>query len=211
MFVKNAMIPKHKCYVVNEDDSIEKTLAVLEHHKIDGVPVLSNEEYVGVITRYNIYQSFFLSGMDKESFLKEKKAKEIAIYQEKFLTDSNVFEDTLVELKDFPILAVVGSDRKFLGLITRFDVLDQFRSAFGMDQKGVRIAFSSVETEGRIARLGDIIQQYSESVISLVTFDESDKLLRRIVLKVEKKDNMDKFLSKLEKSGFRILHIQEDE
>ncbi|WP_064091000.1 CBS domain-containing protein [Rossellomorea aquimaris] len=211
MFVKSAMIPKHKCYVVNENDSIEKTLEVLEHHKIDGVPVLSNEEYVGVLTRYNIYQSFFLSGMEKDTFLKEKKAKDIATYQEKYLTDSDVFENTLVELKDFPILSVVDDNKKFLGLITRYDVLDQFRSAFGMDQKGIRIAFTSVETEGRIARLGDIIQQYSESVISMVTFDESDKLLRRIVLKVEKKDNMDKFINKLEKSGFRILHIQEDE
>ncbi|MFI8576818.1 HPP family protein [Rossellomorea aquimaris] len=211
MFVKSAMIPKHKCYVVDENDSIEKTLTVLEHHKIDGVPVLSNEEYKGVATRYNIYQSFFLSGMDKEAFLKEKKVRDIIADTDKYITDKDVFENALVELKDSPILPVVGPDKNFLGLITRFDVLDQFRSAFGMDQKGVRIAFSSVETEGRIARLGDIIQQYSESVISLVTFDETDKLLRRIVLKVEKKDNMEKFLHKLEKSGFRILDIQEDE
>ncbi|MFP3361423.1 hypothetical protein R0K17_29375, partial [Planococcus sp. SIMBA_143] len=78
---------------------------------------------------------------------------------DKYITDKDVFENALIELKDSPILPVVGDNHVFLGLITRFDVLDQFRSAFGMDQKGVRIAFSSVETEGRIARLGDIIQQ----------------------------------------------------
>ncbi|MGR3764867.1 CBS domain-containing protein [Rossellomorea sp. NS-SX7] len=211
MFVKNAMIPKHKCYVVNENDSIEKTLEVMEHHKIDGLPVLSNDKYAGVVTRYNIYESFFLSGMERETFLKETKAIDIAIHQDNFLIESNVFEDTLVELQDFPILSVIDEEKRFLGLITRYDVLDQFKSAFGMDRKGVRIAFTSVETEGRIARLGDIIQQYSESVISLVTFDATDKLLRRIVLKIEKKDNIDKFINKLEKSGFRILHIQEEE
>ena len=210
MFVKNAMIPKHKCYVVDENDSIEKTLTVLEHHKIDGVPVLAEDKFIGVATRYNIYQSFFLSEMEKTAFLQEKKARDIIMNSDKYITDKDVFENALVELKDSPILPVVGDNKVFLGLITRFDVLDQFRSAFGMDQKGVRIAVSSVETEGRIARLGDIIQQFSESVISLVTFDETDKLLRRIVLKVEKKDNMEKFLNKLEKSGFRILDIHED-
>jgi ACT domain-containing protein len=88
--------------------------------------------------------------------------------------------------------------------------MEQFRGAFGMDKPGVRISFTSVETEGRIARVGDIIQKFHESVISLVTFDETDKLLRRIVLKIEKRDNVQKFLKELDKSGFRVLAIQED-
>lgn len=64
--------------------------------------------------------------------------------------------------------------------------------------------------EGRIARLANIIQQYHESVISLVTFDETDKLVRRIILKIEKRDNVDKFINTLEDSGFRVLNITED-
>ncbi|MFD2679540.1 CBS domain-containing protein [Bacillus seohaeanensis] len=211
MFVKSAMIPKHKCYTVSENDTIEKVLEMLEKHQIDGVPILSGDKYVGVATRYNIYQGFFQSTLEKEVYLKETKVIDIAANKEKVLTGDDIFENTLVDLQDFPILSVVDENKNFMGLITRFDILDQFKSAFGLQQKGVRIAFTSVETEGRIARLGDIIQQYSESVISLVTFDASDKLLRRIVLKIEKKGNLDKFLKKLEKSGFRILHIQEDE
>ncbi|WP_409251208.1 CBS domain-containing protein [Bacillus sp. SCS-153A] len=210
MFVKSAMIPKRKCYVVQENDSVGKALEVLEHHQIDGVPVLSGDQYAGVITRYNIYQNFFNSEKLKADFVKETLVKDIVSHQDKYLVGDEIFEKTLVELQDFPILSVVDEDRKFLGLVTRYDVLEQFQSAFGMHREGVRIAFTSVETEGRIARLGDIIQQHHESVISLVTFDATDRMLRRIVLKIEKKDNVDKFLKKLEKSGFRILDIQED-
>ncbi|MGX1263922.1 CBS domain-containing protein [Rossellomorea marisflavi] len=211
MFVKSVMIPKHKCYVVSVEESLKKVLDVLEHHKIDGVPVLSNGKYAGTISRFSIYRHYFESGMEKNVFLNEVKAGEVASEQGTYVTEKDVFESALVLLQDAPILPVAGEDREFLGLITRFDVLDHFKSAFGMNTKGIRIAFSSVETEGRIARLGDIIQQHSESVISLVTFDETDKLLRRIVLKLEKRDNMNKFISKLEKSGFRILDIHEDE
>ncbi|WP_456274200.1 CBS domain-containing protein [Bacillus sp. AK031] len=210
MFVKSAMIPKHKCYVVQENDSVEKALEVLEHHQIDGVPVLSGDQYVGVVTRYNIYQNFFNSEKLKADFVSQTEVKEIVTHQEKYLVGDEIFEKTLVELRDFPLLSVVDENSNFLGLVTRYDVLEQFQSAFGMHRRGIRIAFTSVETEGRIARLGDIIQQYHESVISLVTFDATDKLLRRIVLKIEKKDNIDKFLKKLEKSGFRILDINED-
>ncbi|RIW28008.1 CBS domain-containing protein [Bacillus salacetis] len=210
MFVKSAMIPKHKCYVVKETDSVEKALEVLEHHQIDGVPVLSGDKYAGVVTRYNIYQNFFQSDKLKSDFVKETLVKDIAAFKEKFLVGDEIFEKTLVELQDFPILSVVDEERNFLGLVTRYDVLEQFQSAFGLQRKGIRIAFTSVETEGRIARLGDIIQQHHESVISLVTFDATDRMLRRIVLKIEKKDNVEKFLKKLEKSGFRILDITED-
>jgi CBS domain-containing protein len=210
MFVKSAMIPKHKCYVVQENDSVEKALEVLEHHQIDGIPVLSGDQYVGVVTRYNIYQNFFNSQKLKADFVSKTEVKEIVTHEDKYIVGDEIFEQTLLELRDFPILSVVDEDRNFLGLVTRYDVLEQFQSAFGMHRPGIRIAFTSVETEGRIARLGDIIQQYHESVISLVTFDATDKLLRRIVLKIEKKDNIDKFLKKLEKSGFRILDINED-
>ncbi|TYS18968.1 CBS domain-containing protein [Rossellomorea vietnamensis] len=210
MFVKSAMIPKHKCYVVQENDTVEKALDVLEHHQIDGVPVLSGDQYAGVVTRYNIYQHFFSSEKLKADFVKETLVKDIVTHHDKYLVGDEMFEKTLLELQDFPILSVVDEESRFLGLVTRYDILEQFQSAFGMHREGIRIAFTSVETEGRIARLGEIIQQHHESVISLVTFDATDKLLRRIVLKIEKKDNIDKFLKKLEKSGFRILDITED-
>jgi hypothetical protein len=58
--------------------------------------------------------------------------------------------------------------------------------------------------------LAEISCRFHEHIISLVTFDETDKLVRRIVMKVEKNNNLDKFISKLEKSGFRVLDITED-
>ncbi|MDQ0976125.1 CBS domain-containing protein [Neobacillus niacini] len=210
MFVKNMMIPNHACVTVQEDTTLGAALEQLERNQIDGVPVLQGEKYLGVVTRYNIYESYFLSGRQKDEYLSSVTVKEIATHQEKFLLGEEVFEKTLLDLKDFPLLAVVDINRKFLGVVTRSDVLSTFQSAFGVNRPGVRIAFASVETEGRIARLSEIAHHFHEHIISLVTFDETDKLVRRIVMKVEKKDNIDRFTKKLEEQGFRILSIQED-
>jgi CBS domain-containing protein len=209
MFVKSIMLQKHYCVTIQETETIKSALAKLEEHSIDGIPVLSGEEYVGVVTRYAIYENYFKAGVTKEQFLETNPVREIVQYQDKYLEGNEIFENTLVDLKDFPLLAVVGSNRKFLGIVTRFDVLEQFQSAFGMNRPGVRIAFTSVETEGRIARLAEIAHHFHEHIISLVTFDETDKLVRRIVMKIEKKDNIEKFTKKLEESGFRILSIEE--
>jgi CBS-domain-containing membrane protein len=205
------MIPKHECFIAQEDVTLKEALERLEKHQIDGIPVLNGDQYLGVVTRNNIYENSFFSDKQKDEYLTSTVVKDIATHQDKFLEGGELFEKTLLDLKDFPLLAVVDSNKKFLGVVTRSDVISSFESAFGVNRPGVRIAFTSVETEGRIARLSEIAHQFHEHIISLVTFDETDKLVRRIVMKVEKKDNIEKFTKKLEEHGFRILSIQEDE
>lgn len=205
------MIPKHLTISVQETDTLEAALEKLEENKIDGMPILKEDEYIGVVTRYNIYENYFKSNQPKEVFLKQTQVKEIVSHQNKFLLGKELFEETLIELKDFPLLAVVEENRKFLGVVTRADVLEQFQSVFGKNRPGVRITFTSVETEGRLARLSEIAHNFRIKIISLVTFDETDKLVRRIVMKIEKKGYSEKFIKKLEESGFRVLDIHEDQ
>ncbi|MDP4087138.1 MAG: CBS domain-containing protein [Bacillota bacterium] len=211
MFVKSIMIPKHNCFTVQNNETLRSGLEKLELNQVDGLPVLDGDRYVGILTRFGIYENCFQSDKQKDDFLNSTLVNEIATHQEKILNGEEVFEKTLFDLKDFPLLAVVDQNRKFLGVVTRSDVLEQFQSAFGVNRPGVRIAFTSIETEGRIARLSEIAHHFQEHIISLVTFDETDKLVRRIVMKIEKKDNIDRFTTKLEEHGFRILSIKEDE
>lgn len=209
MFAKSVMIPKEKCISIQTNESLQTALDVLETNQIDALPVLENGIYKGILNRYIAYRAFYYSGLSKDEFLATTSLLDVVMRENIYLSIDDVFENSLVQLNDFPIIAVV-EENKFLGLVTRYDTMEQFRGAFGMDKPGVRISFTSVETEGRIARVGGIIQKFHESVISLVTFDETDKLLRRIVLKIEKRDNVEKFLKELDKSGFRVLAIQED-
>ncbi len=210
MFVKNIMIPKHHTHTVQHDEPLRIALEKLEQQKIDALPVLNGNKYIGVLTRYNLYKEFFESNVTREEYLQNTACKDIATHQDKYLKGQEIFEKTLLELKHFPLLAVVNDKLEFLGIVTRFDVLEQFQSAFGVQRPGVRIAFTSIETEGRLARLAEIAHHFHEHIISLVTFDETDKLVRRIVMKIEKKDNIERFVKKLEDSGFRILDIHED-
>lgn len=212
MFVKSIMKPKHKCIVSSPNESLHQLITKLEENDVQGAPVVDKDgQFIGMISKQMIYRAYFKNEdpLSKEEFLENTKTLEIVDFKELHITEDDVFEKTLPTFKGFPILAVVNNNGKFLGLVTRFDVIEQFESAFGLKRKGIRIAFTSEESEGRIARLADIIDHYHENVISLATFDETDKLARRIVLKIEKKNNVDKFAKKLEKSGFRVLDIKE--
>ena len=210
MFVKSVMIPKISCYTIEHEKSVKEALEKLEFHQVDALPVLEGDYYVGIVTRYAIYENFFSSEKTKEQYLENTKVKEIVKQQDHYFMGDEIFEITLLSLKDFPLFAVLDENKKFLGIVTRFDVLAQFESAFGVNRAGVRIAITSSEAEGRIARLSEIAQDFHEQIISLVTFDETDKLIRRMVVKVEKNENTKKFIARLEDSGFRILDIKED-
>lgn len=210
MFVKSIMKPAHKCLTTSTETPLKDVLKSLNKEDYQGMPVVDNGKFSGLISRQMIYEAFFESDMEKDAFLSEKRVQDIEKRTDLYITEKDVFESTLTACKDFPIIAVINEeDNKFLGIVSRYDVIEQFESAFGMRKKGVRISFTSEESEGRIARLSEIVKQYHENIISLATFDETDKLARRIVLKIEKKDNIDKFAKKLEKSGFRVLDIKE--
>ncbi|MFG6118487.1 MULTISPECIES: CBS domain-containing protein [Thalassobacillus] len=209
MFVKSIMKPPHECKCAQKHDSLKSVIALLEKHDIQAVPVLDETTFVGMLSKETIYKGFFESDQTRDSYLEKTLAGDLVEMRNLYIKEDEVFERTLPVFAGFPVIAVVDSSKKFLGLVTRADVLEQFESAFGVKRKGIRIAFTSEESAGRIERLGDILKQYHENVISLATFDETDKLARRIVLKVDPNDNIDKFTEKLEKTGFRVLDIKE--
>ncbi len=210
MFVKSIMIPKYQCQTVGIDEPIGKALDLMNTHNLDALPMLDGDLYVGTITRFRIYERFFNFTGEKADFMQGIRCEELAGHVVKTISETDVFEDTLFEFKDFPQLTVVDDGQRFRGLVTRHDVLEQFESAFGMNVPGVRLSITSVEGVGRLAKLAEITKSFDENIISMVTFDASDKLVRRMIIKVVKSDNLQKYIEKLEDSGLRVLHIHED-
>ncbi|SDJ66936.1 CBS domain-containing protein [Sediminibacillus albus] len=209
MFVKSIMKPSYKCIIASQKETLKATINLLESNDIEAMPVVDSGEFMGMISRQDIYKAYFQSGQPREEFLTGTTVGDISSHGDLYIDEEAVFEKTLTTFKGYPILAVVEKNKKFLGIVTRFDMIEQFESAFGVKKHGIRIAFTSEESSGRLSRLADIIKQHHANVISVTTFDETDKLARRIVLKVEKTDNIEKLSQKLEKSGFRVLDIKE--
>lgn len=209
MFVRSAMKPSHQCFTVSPNESVKTALNLMNSNSIQAMPVVDeNKIFKGMISKHDVYQAFFQENLDRTEFLEVKVVADILTQHNLYISEDEVFENTLTTFKGFPILAVVNERKKFLGIISRFDVIEQFESVFGMKKTGVRIAFTSEESAGRFARLADILKQLHANIISITTFDETDKLARRIVLKVNEDVDTSKLKIKLERAGFRVLDIK---
>ena len=85
MFVKSVMIPKYKSYTIDHDKTVKEALGKLEEHQIDGLPVIDGDSYVGIVTRYGIYENYFKAEQTKEDYLQNTQVKEIATHKEHYL------------------------------------------------------------------------------------------------------------------------------
>lgn len=209
MFVRSTMKPVYQCHVAMPNQSLKEVLKKLDKEDIQAMPVVDEKNhFLGMISGQTIYQAAFYSKQNQEDYLLQTIVRDIMTHDNLYILKDEIFEKTLTTFKDYPILAVVDDYNKFLGIVTRYDVLEQFESVFGMKKSGVRIAFTSEESAGRFARLSDILQHLHANIISITTFDETDKLARRIVLKVDENVQSEKLRRKLEKAGFRVLDVK---
>ncbi|PEJ53746.1 MULTISPECIES: HPP family protein [unclassified Bacillus (in: firmicutes)] len=207
MLAKHRMLQNHQVITVQSNDPVDRAMNLLLEKQIDSVPVLSGNKYVGMISQAEIFRSCFYSELSKEEYIRNIKIGEIATHQTICVKAEEPFEDTMHSLKKYPSIAVVDDERNFVGLVIRYDVIEIFQEVLGKDCPGIRISMTSMEQEGQLARLLDYLHHFKINVISLVTFDSKDQLLRRIVLKIEANKNIDKILSKFEELGLRIVSV----
>jgi len=208
MLAKNRMVIKHHTISIQAQNTVEEALKILVENEVDSVPVLDGEKYVGMISQFEIYKQTFNSDMRKHNFINDTLIGEIATRKNVFVKEDDLLESTIHTLKDFPSVAVVDSQNHFLGVVTRFDVVEMFQEAMGKDRKGVRILMTCLEKEGQLAKLFDMLHHYHENIISLITFDTKDDLMRRILIKIDEQHRTDKVLEKLESLGFRIVDVK---
>ena len=80
--------------------------------------------------------------------------------------------------------------------------------AFGLTTGGINITISSTEAKGMIEKLTKTLR--GENIEGMFTLDNGSVLARRVVITLEdgKSDaDIEKLSDKLEKNGFRILHV----
>ena len=207
MLAKHRMLQNHQVITIQSNDTIECAINLLLENQIDSVPVLSGNKYVGMISQAEIFRRCFFSELRKEEYVKNLKVGEIATHQTICVKTDEPYEDTMNSLKKYPSIAVVDDERNFVGLVIRYDVIEIFQEVLGKDCRGIRISMTSMEKEGQLAKLLDYLHHFRINIISLVTFDSKDHLLRRIVLKIDDNKNFDKILRKFEELGLRIVSV----
>lgn len=207
MLVKHIMIPRNQLTEVALQDTVGETLALIDSHNLLSLPVVDGDDFVGIISKKYIFEQYFNEDGDKEAFLK----RPIADFMKTKI--QYVGEGDLVEIpanillkENLQFIPVVGEKGKFSGIVTHKAIFKTFTKILGFGH--TRIAVTTHDTKGKLAKLADIITKQGGNIISIAEIDVEVMNLREIILRVDIEDPK-KLITTLGTHGFAVRHVHD--
>ncbi|WP_121661112.1 cyclic di-AMP binding protein CbpA [Metabacillus litoralis] len=169
------------------------------------IPVLKNEGkiFVGFIYKVHLLEHY-VEHNGKES----DPIEPLVQNQDAYIYEEDSFFKTFLTIRRLPFLAVLNEEKEFSGIITHSNIMDVLEDSFGMKTGGVLLTVGTKEHKGAIKDLVTAVKDIN--IEGLLTMDNGDKYIRRIILNLsgdlsEKK--LQKVIKKLEDKEFRVTSV----
>lgn len=206
MHIKNIMLPLSDLVTISYDDTIAHALELIESNDYLSLPVVDEEEFIGVLSKKYVYETYFKNNeTDKDEFL-NKPVSEFMKKKIPVIKDNLYVEDAaeIFFKNKIRFIPVLSEDNKFRGIITQKAIFKKYRELFGMNEP--KLVIYTYDFKGRLAKLTDIIYKYGGNITSLVIMNTNIMGLQEISIRVNS-DNIDKIINKLKQNGFEIRDI----
>lgn len=212
MFIKNVMTPKEELLLLKLGMTVGESLNKMHEINTLTLPVIDDEgNFVGILGKRALFEY-----LEKHPTLTLEQFSDLIIDEEvdrahnrKVDIMKDHIEDCLPVIVRYPFVPVVDGS-KFVGIVKRSDLEKALESAFGLHVKGVRFMLAVDDTEGTLRSISDIFFKHRVNIISAVSFEAGDTLIRRVLIKAKSGEKTDKIAEDLEDKGYRVLEITEE-
>jgi acetoin utilization protein AcuB len=191
-FLAGDMHPKDvKKFFLNED--------------VNALPVIDDDgQYLGILH----YEDF----KDAE---KTEKAIDYSSNSEFYVEENDTLEDvTLLLMENHEmVVPVLDSNRKLLGCISIFEILEAFARIAAFDESGMSISLLLEDSPGKLKALVDLLAFYNINILSILTYkreNENGKAYRELYLKIDSK-NISEVRDILEKVHIPVNYLRKRE
>jgi len=164
---------------VNVNGTLQDAILLLKKHDIHMLPVVENDQIMGVITDRDIKQA---SASDVVSLENDELIKSIsrikikAIMNKRPITvpDDYTLEETAVLLFVHKIsgVPVTSPENKLVGVFTKNDLFRAFISLTGINKRGIQFALRLKDQPGAIKEITDLIRDYGGRIASMISTGE---------------------------------------
>lgn len=203
MLVRDLYLPKHEVVTAKSRQTVGEVLDQITKSGYRCIPVIDHEDvYKGMIYKIHLVEYLF-----EENGNREASIDSLLKHKDKFISERSSFLNALIDIKSLPFISVVENG-KLIGILTHNQVESVLEDAFGLNTGGINITLSSAEAKGMIEKLTRTLR--GENIEGMFTLDNGSVVARRVVITLEggkTDEEIDKIEEKLERNGFRILHI----
>ncbi|MBW8051912.1 MAG: CBS domain-containing protein [Cytophagales bacterium] len=189
----NQMIPPLKL-----SDTVQKVLNWMEEFRIDHLPVIENQQYLGLVSEETILQSS-KTDVPISTFRFE--------YQDIYVQQYQHFYDVIKIAIDnkIPIIAVLDEFNKFLGVITVKDTVSAFAGMSAIQSPGGIIVLSLKEIDYSLSEISRLVESNDAKILSsYISTDELDISKLKLTLKLNKVD-LSPIIATFERFNYNII------
>ncbi len=162
-------------------DTGEKALLWMDTYRISHLPVVNNEEFLGLVSDNDVLDHNCLS--DPIGFHKLSQIKP-------FVFDlQHIFE--VIEIVDnlrISVVPVLDKNRHFLGVITKKDLVFAFVKMVNINKSGAIIVLEMNIHDYSLSQIAQIVESNNIKILSLFMSASTDTTKMNITLKVDTTD-----------------------
>lgn len=171
--ISNEILP------LKTSDSVRQALAWMEEFKVAHLPIVNNEELLGLISEQDIFQ---LNNLDEVvgnhplSLIKARVNEHQHIY--------DVMK--MIASPGLTLIPVVDEKERYQGSITLLSLLQYLSSTFSVENPGGVIVLEMSEKDYNLTEIANIVESNNAKVLSTFLMNHIDSTRLELFLKVNK-------------------------
>jgi len=199
--IKNWMTKEPK--IISPESLIFDAVEMMQKFSIRHIPVMENDELVGLITESSLRNAI----LRKDN--KSEKIRDIMIRNPITIDYSSSIDHAAKLINEYRVGGLPVLDkRKLAGIFTTTDLVNAFISILGISQKSVRIDISILDKGTYLEEIVSVIRKYGIEILSIM-FDTQPSKKRYYSIRMENKV-IDILINEIEKNEkLKILSVIE--
>ena len=179
------------------EETGSKAIKWMEEFKVYHLPVVTGNEYLGLVAEDEILDSNQLE-LPVTDFLKDNRKP--------FVTDEQHIYDVLrtITSADVSTIAVLESNGDFLGSITLQDLLLKFEELAAVSQAGGIIVLEFEQNDYSLAKIAHVIEANDSKILSSYVSKKPQSQRMELTIKVDREE-LAPILQSLERHEYNVV------
>ncbi len=211
MIVKQRMVKDP--FALSPEDTFKKAINIVQDKGVRHLPVVTEDgRVVGIVTDRDLSKASpsaatSLSVYELNYLLSSITIKDLMTQKPITIEGSQPIEEAARLVYEHNVGALpVTEDGKFIGLITKSDLLGTFVEILGLGVPSVRLELDLENRAGSLMETLKLIREHGGYIVSVITFKEEPAGIRKSVIRV-RVDDEPALRAALEKAGPPIIKV----
>ncbi len=179
------------------NDSIKQAMSIMSFYHLRQLPVVDQQKFIGIVDEEELLN--FNQDEQIQALINTASIKKIATQE-----DSHLYEvmHLLVEQK-LSMIPVIDSQEKYLGIITREDILQYFTEFSAISEPGCILVLTVNKRDYSLSEIARIVESENGSILSTNIHNLAETEQIEVTIKINKQE-INRIVATFERYNYTI-------